>query len=104
MNQIKNERSIGEFTRSSDEGKIDYSLIPQEFLDELAALYTEGALVHGRNNWMKGTSDKAVESFEASATRHFFDWLRQRNRTEKHRSQVVFNMNGRDNALNKLNE
>ena len=43
MNQIKNERDIGGFTRSSDEGKADYSLIPQEFYQILKTPITGSA-------------------------------------------------------------
>ena len=103
MNQIKNERDIGGFTRSSDEGKVDYSLIPSYLLYRLAKLYTEGAKVHGRNNWKKGTSQEALESFQASATRHFFCWLELKE-DEDHEAALIFNMEGRDNAFNKLNK
>lgn len=50
-----------------NEGKLRYDLIPQEFLDELAKVFTYGAEKYGVDNWRKGLSWRDCL---ASAERH----------------------------------
>lgn len=93
---IKKERSIGKFTRSSDKGKRNYNLIPDELLDDMADLYTAGAEVHGKDNWREAKGQEAYESATESAFRHFLAWKRGET-DENHKAAVVFNMYLRNN-------
>ncbi len=102
-NKIKKERKIeGGFTRSSNCGKIDYTLIPREVLDRLGSLYTKGAEVHGRDNWKLGCNNKGLESFRSSAFRHFISWLDNED-DEDHYAACIWNMNGAEYVKNNKN-
>jgi len=54
--------------RKNDEGKLRYSLIPPECLEELARVYTIGAEKYGAHNWQKRLEiDRIMDAF----MRHF---------------------------------
>lgn len=78
----------GGFKRENKSHKIDYTLIPLEQLKKLAQHYTEGAKVHGRNNWVKSQD---LETFKQSAFRHFMQWM-QNEQDESHSMALVWNI------------
>lgn len=77
-------------TRSSDENKTLWDLIPVECLERLAIKYTDGAKIYGKNNWKKGIP---TERYIGGALRHFMQW-RLGQRDEDHLAACVFNLFG----------
>jgi len=61
----------GGFKREDKSHKLDFTLIPIPVLKRLAKHYTDGAVVHGKNNWMKS---KDLQTFKESAYRHMIQW------------------------------
>ncbi len=76
------------FKREDKSDKLDFTLIPIPVLKRLAKHYTEGAKVHGKNNWMKS---KDLQTFKESAFRHFIQWM-ENEKDEDHMSSCVWNM------------
>lgn len=62
-----------EETLKFDEGKPDFTLIPQEALLELAKVFTHGANKYGKHNYSLGTD---YSRYIAAAHRHINQWLR----------------------------
>lgn len=86
------------FRRDVTEGKVDYTLLPLEFLERWAEHMTKGAKKYGRENWRKAEPDEVgddgltpLDRFPASAARHFYQWLRG-DTDEDHASAVAFNI------------
>jgi len=90
-NKITKGKSYGKFTRSAEEGKTDYTLIPRFCLDRLAGLYTKGAEVHGKDNWKEDTSKETLERAKRSAWRHFLA-LMDGETDEDHYAALIFNI------------
>jgi hypothetical protein len=57
--------------RKDDAGKLRYDLIPIKGLEELAHVYTVGAIKYGDDNWRKGLNHKRLA---AAALRHLQAW------------------------------
>jgi hypothetical protein len=55
-----------------DEGKLRYDLIPAYPLEQLAKVYTMGAIKYGDRNWENGLSFSRVF---AAMLRHFWSWV-----------------------------
>lgn len=76
------------FIREDKSEKVDYTLIPPSVLEALAAHYTSGAKVHGRDNWMKSTD---MDTFKQSAFRHLMAVLED-NTDEPHDMALIWNV------------
>ena len=97
MNKIVKTRDIHGFTRSDDEGKVNYALIPISMLHRVGRLYTDGAAVHGKNNWKEGKGPEVMESARESAFRHFIAWMEGKE-DEDHYAALIWNLNLYENA------
>jgi hypothetical protein len=80
------------FVRDIQSGKPRYDLIPGMPLKRLAELYARGAEKYGTHNWEKCNSEEELESFMASAYRHFEEWRNGWNTEEDHAIAVVWNI------------
>jgi hypothetical protein len=84
----------GGMVRDIDDGKIDYTLILDgPMFDRWAAHMTKGMGKYGRGNWLQSAGDEELARFQASAFRHFRQWLRG-DTDEDHAAAVLFNING----------
>jgi hypothetical protein len=88
--------------RDVQTGKPRYDLIDRAFLKRWAELMSRGAEKYGENNWRKASTPEELSRFEASATRHLFQWL-DGDRTEDHAAAVAFNLAGAEMVRAKLN-
>lgn len=79
------------FVRDTEQGKLDYTLLPLEFLTRWAAHMTKGAEKYGRDNWRQARGIEAQERFQRSAMRHMMQWLAG-DRDEDHAAAVAFNV------------
>lgn len=86
------------FKREDKSEKIDYTLIPLDCLEALASHYTEGAKIHGVDNWKKC---KDMGSFKRSLMRHIVSILKGET-NEDHFSSAIWNIMALQ--YNKLNE
>ena len=77
--------------RDTADGKPRYDLIDREFLKRWAELMARGAEKYGENNWRKANSPEELVRFQASASRHFFQWLNG-DVDEDHAVAVAFNL------------
>lgn len=59
-----------------DQGKPDFTLIPQEALLEIAKVFTHGSDKYGKDNYSLGTN---YRRYVAAAHRHINQWLRGEN-------------------------
>jgi len=89
MSKEKLKKYENGFLRQDKVDKIDYTLIPLNVLTALAIHYTNGAKVHGKDNWMKC---KDMNSFKESAFRHLVAVLENKT-DEDHESALVWNIN-----------
>ena len=87
--------------RDTDKGKPRYDLIPRPMLKRLAELYARGAEKYGDSNWTLADSQAEVDRFQASAFRHFMQWL-EGDVDEDHGSAVVFNVFAAETIAAKL--
>lgn len=84
--------------RDSLAGKPDFSLLitdlpyEEQMLTRWAALLTRGAEKYGRRNWALANSVEELERFQASAYRHFMQWITGED-DEDHAAAIVFNVN-----------
>lgn len=62
--------------KKNDQGKPDFTLIPQAALLEVAKVFTHGAEKYGVFNYSKGTT---YRRYVAAAHRHINQWLRGEN-------------------------
>lgn len=76
------------FLREDKSNKIDYTLIPLKPLSDLAKHYTDGAKIHGVDNWKKAED---VNTFKQSAFRHFIAILESKE-DEDHYSALIWNI------------
>jgi hypothetical protein len=76
------------FVREDKSEKVDYTLIPLNVLTELAIHYTNGAKVHGVDNWKKSVD---MNSFKSSAYRHLIAILEDK-KDEDHYSALIWNV------------
>lgn len=77
--------------RDTQEGKPRYDLLDRAFLRRWAELMARGADKYGEDNWRNANSQDELRRFEASATRHLFQWL-DGDRDEDHAAAVAFNL------------
>jgi len=89
--------------RDTQEGKPDYTLIPEFMLTRWAELMTRGAEKYGRNNWQLANSQEELDRFKSSAFRHFIQWLRG-DVDEDHGAAVFFNITAAEQTKEKINE
>lgn len=97
------------FRRDTIKGKVDYTLLPLEFLERWAEHMTKGAGKYGRENWRLADPDEVgeddgltpLERFRSSAFRHFMQWLRG-DRDEDHAAAVAFNVAAAEFVLGRL--
>jgi hypothetical protein len=89
--------------RDTDKGKPRYDLIPRPMLRRLAELYARGAEKYGDDNWTLADSQAEVDRFQASAFRHFMQWL-EGDRDEDHGIAVVFNVFAAETIQAKLTD
>jgi len=61
--------------------------------ERYAGLMTRGAVKYSARNWMKAAGKEEYDRFMASASRHFFQYLRG-DTDEDHAAAVWFNVNG----------
>lgn len=54
-----------------DDGKLQYSLIPPEVLEEMAKIFTYGANKYEKNNWRK---NKDLDRYVDALYRHMEAW------------------------------
>ncbi len=73
MSDIQFQTIVDGETKKFDEGKPDFTLIPQEALLEVAKVFTHGAAKYGRWNYSLGTD---YTRYIAAAQRHINQWLR----------------------------
>lgn len=64
---------VSDETVKHDDGKPDFTLIPQEALLEVAKAFTHGATKYGKDNYSLGTN---YRRYVAAAQRHINQWLR----------------------------
>jgi hypothetical protein len=89
--------------RDTDTGKPRYDLIPRFMLRRVAELYARGAVKYGDDNWQLANSETELTRFQASAFRHFIQWL-DGERDEDHGAAVFFNIAAAEHVRAKLEE
>lgn len=77
--------------RDSTEGKPRYDLLDREGLRRLAMHMGKGATKYGERNWELAASPEELTRFQASAFRHFIQWL-DGEVDEDHAAAVCFNI------------
>mgnify|MGYP000848910061 CR=1 FL=1 len=87
--------------RDTQDGKPDYTLLPEPMLTRWADHMTKGAAKYGKRNWQLADSEEELERFESSAFRHFVQWLRG-DSDEDHASAVLFNVSAAEHVKAKL--
>ena len=87
--------------RDVQDDKPRYDLIDRSFLKRWADLMARGAKKYGEENWRQAATQAELKRFEASATRHLFQWL-DGDRTEDHAAAVAFNLAGAEMVREKL--
>lgn len=87
--------------RDTDKGKPRYDLIPLFMLKRLGELYARGAEKYGDDNWTLANSEEEMKRFQASAFRHFIQWL-EGDRAEDHGAAVFFNIAAAEMVRDKL--
>jgi hypothetical protein len=81
-------KHLNGFLREDKKDKVDFTLIPTNVLTALAKHYTDGARVHGLDNWKKATD---MNTFKASAFRHLIAVLEDK-KDEDHYSALMWNV------------
>ena len=90
--------------RDTADDKTDWSLVYDgPMLERYAELMTRGARKYSARNWMKAAGQAELDRFRSSAARHFAQWLRGDD-DEDHAAAVVFNLNGAEYVMEKLNQ
>ncbi len=87
--------------RDTQDDKPRYDLVDRAFLRRWAELMARGAKKYGEENWRKAATAEELRRFQASATRHLFQWL-DGDRTEDHAAAVAFNLAGAEMVAEKL--
>jgi hypothetical protein len=75
-------------TTKYDEGKPDFTLIPQEALLEVAKVFTYGANKYSQDNYSLGTN---YRRYIAAANRHINQWLRNQDIDEETQTNHLSN-------------
>lgn len=88
--------------RDNGEKTLRPDLIWLPGLIRLAQHYGKGALKYAERNWEKAKTIEEQLRFQASAFRHFIQWMRG-DRDEDHMSAVIFNMFGYEYVRERLN-
>lgn len=94
----KREEYESGMVRDIQTGKPDFSLLysnlpfNEQMITRWAALMTRGAEKYGRRNWQLANSQEELERFQASAARHFAQWITGE-QDEDHAAAVMFNIN-----------
>jgi hypothetical protein len=77
--------------RESDDGKLDFTIVPYEPLCRLVRHYMNGARKYAKDNWkLLGTPD-FIDRYKRSALRHLYQYINNEN-DEDHLSAAVFNI------------
>lgn len=79
------------FVRDVDEGKPRYDLLYRPMLKRWAELMARGAVKYGEENWKLASTEEEAKSFQASAFRHFMQWL-DGEEDEDHAAAILFNV------------
>lgn len=87
----KREEYESGMVRDTQEGKPDYTLLPNFMLTRWADHMTKGANKYGRRNWEKAQTPDELERFKSSAFRHLIQWLNGE-QDEDHAAAVMFNI------------
>ena len=77
--------------RDTAKGKLRYDLIDKDFLNRWAGLMARGAEKYGEDNWRLANTEEELKRFEASAFRHFMQYLEGQT-DEDHMVGVAFNL------------
>jgi len=97
----KREEFTSGMVRDTQDDKPRYDLIDRAFLKRWAELMARGAKKYGENNWRKASGEAELRRFQASATRHLFQWL-DGDLSEDHAAAVAFNLAGCEMVKEKL--
>lgn len=88
--------------RDTTEGKVDYTLLLDgPMLERWAQVLHKGAVKYAKRNWCKAEGQEEYDRFRESALRHMMDWLRGE-RDEDHAAAVMFNLNGAEYVLERM--
>jgi hypothetical protein len=87
--------------RDTQDDKPRYDLLDRAFLKRWAELMARGAKKYGENNWRKAATQAELSRFQASATRHLFQWL-DGDISEDHAAAVAFNLAGAEMVKSRL--
>lgn len=77
--------------RDTDKGKPRYDLCYLPMLTRWAELMARGAEKYGARNWQNANSQEELDRFQASAFRHFVQWMNGEV-DEDHAAAVFFNI------------
>ncbi len=89
--------------RDTEDGKVMYDLLfDGPMLERWAIHMTKGAQKYTPSNWLKAEGAEELARFRRSASRHFVQWMRG-DRDEDHAAAVIFNLNGAEYVLGKMN-
>lgn len=97
----KREEFTSGMVRDTQDDKPRYDLIDRAFLKRWAELMARGAKKYGENNWRKAAGEAELRRFQASATRHLFQWL-DGDLSEDHAAAVAFNLAGAEMVKERL--
>lgn len=97
----KREEYPSGMVRDTTKGKPRFDLIDRPMLRRAAELYARGAEKYGDNNWQLANSEDELVRFQASAFRHFMDWLEGK-RDEDHGAAVFFNIAAAERVRDQL--
>jgi len=96
------------FVRDMNDSKPRFDLITpldvpfkQQILTRWADLMTRGANKYGERNWEKSSTNEELQTFKASAFRHFMQWM-VNDQDEDHAVAVMFNIQGAERIKSKV--
>lgn len=98
----RQEYSTG-MVRDTDKGKPRFDLCYKPLYWRWAELMARGAEKYGANNWMKASTYEELERCQASAERHFQQYLRGDN-DEDHAAAVFFNLSACEYIKTRIEE
>ena len=90
--------------RDTADNKPRFDLIDQDMLYRWAMLMTRGANKYGPDNWRLANSQEELKRFKASAYRHFWQWVNEKDTDEDHAAAVMFNIAAAEYVKNKLSQ
>lgn len=97
----KREEFATGMVRDTQDDKPRYDLLDRLFLKRWAELMARGAKKYGEENWRKAATAAELVRFQASATRHLFQWL-DGDISEDHAAAVAFNLAGAEMVKEKM--